>query len=204
MGTLIHDAALLRGVSPMNAKMPELRRSLEAAGFSDVVTVLASGNVVFAAPKKKPDVLAREVEAAMERGMGRSFPVIIRTIDELRAIIDSDPYAAFRLPPGSKRVVTFLRKPPPGKVTLPDEIEGARILCVKGGEAFSVYRPGPRGAVFMTVIEKTFGKEVTTRTWDTVQKIIRAASTPAEPPKRSTSAPGRGAAAKASRLSRAR
>jgi hypothetical protein len=27
----------------------------------------------------------------------------------------------------------------------------------------------------MTLIEKTFGKEVTTRTWDTVAKIVRAA-----------------------------
>jgi uncharacterized protein (DUF1697 family) len=40
-------AAFLRAVSPMNAKMPELRRAFEAAGFSDVKTVLSSGNVVW-------------------------------------------------------------------------------------------------------------------------------------------------------------
>ena len=39
--------ALLRGVSPMNCKMPELQRSLEAAGFTDVKTLLSSGNVAF-------------------------------------------------------------------------------------------------------------------------------------------------------------
>jgi hypothetical protein len=42
---------------------------------------------------------------------------------------------------------------------------------VKGREVFTAYVPGPRGAVFMTLIEKTFGEEVTTRTWDTVSKI---------------------------------
>jgi uncharacterized protein (DUF1697 family) len=42
-------AAFLRGVSPMNAKMPELRAAFEAAGFEDVRTLLSSGNVVFGA-----------------------------------------------------------------------------------------------------------------------------------------------------------
>lgn len=39
--------AYLRGVSPMNAKMAELIRSFEGEGFSDVKTMLSSGNVVF-------------------------------------------------------------------------------------------------------------------------------------------------------------
>ena len=36
-------AAFLRGVSPMNAKMPELKKAFEAAGFTDVRTVRAGG-----------------------------------------------------------------------------------------------------------------------------------------------------------------
>ena len=39
--------AFLRGVSPMNCKMPELKRSFEDAGFSNVRTLLSSGNVAF-------------------------------------------------------------------------------------------------------------------------------------------------------------
>ena len=42
-------AAFLRGVTPMNAAMPELKRAFEDAGFTDVVTVLSSGTVVFTA-----------------------------------------------------------------------------------------------------------------------------------------------------------
>ena len=48
------------------------------------------------------------------------------------------------------------------------------ILLVRGSEVLSAYVPGPRGPVFMTLIERSFGKAVTTRTWDTVQKIARA------------------------------
>ena len=45
---------------------------------------------------------------------------------------------------------------------------------MKGREVFSAYLPTPKGPVFMTLIERTFGKEVTTRTWDTVAKVARA------------------------------
>jgi hypothetical protein len=41
---------------------------------------------------------------------------------------------------------------------------------MNGREVFTAYVPSPRGPVFMTLIEKTFGRNVTTRTWDTVRK----------------------------------
>jgi hypothetical protein len=54
------------------------------------------------------------------------------------------------------------------------ELHGARLLALNGRELFSAYLPSPRGAVFMTLIERTYGKQVTTRTWDTVMKVARA------------------------------
>ena len=39
-------AAFLRGVMPTNCKMPQLKAAFEAAGFTDVKTLLGSGNVV--------------------------------------------------------------------------------------------------------------------------------------------------------------
>ena len=167
-------AAFLRGVSPMNCKMVELKRCLEEAGFAEVKTVLASGNVVFAAPATSDATLATKVEAAIEEGLGRSFPVIVRAIDALSTLLASDPYAALRVAPSAKRVVTFLKDPPKAKVSLPIEMDGASILCLKGNEAFTAYLPSPKGPVFMTLIEKTFGKNVTTRTWDTVKKVVAA------------------------------
>jgi uncharacterized protein (DUF1697 family) len=166
-------AAFLRGVSPMNAKMPELKRCFEAAGFTDVKTVLSSGNVVFSARASSEASLERKVEAAMKKRLGRAFLTIVRPVDALRAILASDPYAAFRLSAKAKRVVTFLRDTPRAKLELPIELDGARILRLEGNEVFSAYVPGPRGPVFMTLIEKTFGKEQTTRTWDTVAKVAR-------------------------------
>ena len=166
-------AALLRGVMPTNAKMPELKKAFELAGFTDVVTVLGSGNVVFNAPATKEATLEKKAEAAMQKHLGRSFSTIVRSIETLEKMLASDPYGKVKLKPGSKRVVTFFRVPAAAKLKLPDEIDGARICAIKGTEAFSAYVPGATSPVFMVLIEKTFGKDVTTRTWETVEKIVR-------------------------------
>jgi uncharacterized protein (DUF1697 family) len=166
-------AAFLRGVMPTNVKMPDLKNAFEAAGFSDVRTLLSSGNVVFGATSASEAALQRKAEAAITKKLGRTFLTIVRPIDTLREMLASDPYAAFRLPASAKRIVTFLRERPASKITLPAEVDGARILAVSGSHVFSAYLPTPKGPVFMTLIEKTFGSELTTRTWDTVAKVAR-------------------------------
>jgi uncharacterized protein (DUF1697 family) len=169
-------AAFLRGVSPMNAKMPEIKKVFEAAGFEDVRTILSSGNVVFGAAVSPIATLEREAEAAMKKRLDTAFVTFIRPIKMLRRLLASEPYEAIGIDPNAKRVVTFLRRrTAKTKLTLPIEVDGARILLVTGTEVFSAYVPSPRGAVFMRVIEKTFGKDVTTRTWDTVARVAKGA-----------------------------
>ena len=165
-------AAFLRGVMPTNAKMPELKKAFESAGFTDVKTILSSGNVVFSARDASETSLQRKAEAAMMQRFGDAFLTIVRPLDALRELLASDPYRAFRLEPDAKRIVTFLRAKPASTLALPIGLGGARILSIKGREVFSAYLPNPKGPVFMVLIEKTFGKEVTTRTWGTITKVV--------------------------------
>jgi uncharacterized protein (DUF1697 family) len=157
----------------MNAKMPALKRCLEAAGLSDVVTVLSSGNVVFDARSTPTPALEKKLEAAIEAGMGRPFLTMVRSIEHLTALLESEPYRGFRSASGQKRVITFLKRAPKPAPKLPVELDGARLLCLKGSEAYSAYVPSANGPAFMTLIERTLGKDVTTRTWDTVAKITK-------------------------------
>src|SRR5262245_36443679 len=120
--------AFLRGVSPMNAKMPVLKRCFEAAGFSDVRTLLSSGNVVFDARSSPAAALERRAEKAMQAEMGRTFDTIVRSAAYLQAFIEPDPFAEFHLPSKAKRVVTFLRHAAEPKLSLPIERDGASIL----------------------------------------------------------------------------
>jgi len=85
-------AAFLRGVSPMNLKMPALKTALESAGFGDVKTLLSSGNVVFRARRAAAAAIERKVEAAIEQHVGKKFGAIVRSVEELQLLIEADPY----------------------------------------------------------------------------------------------------------------
>jgi uncharacterized protein (DUF1697 family) len=158
----------------MNAKMPELKSCFEAEGFTEVRTLLSSGNVVFNARSSSSAALERRAETAMQVQIGRSFDTIVRSAKFLQEFVESDPFAEFDLEPTAKRVVTFLRTTAKAQIKLPIGRDGASILKFTGSEVLSAYVPGPKGPVFMGLIERTFGKEVTTRTLETVQKCAWA------------------------------
>jgi uncharacterized protein (DUF1697 family) len=166
--------AFLRGVSPMNCKMPELKRCFEAAGFVDVKTLLSSGNVAFSARPDVVPMLEQAAEAAMEKHLGKVFKTIVRPSSFLQSLVEQAPFAQFGLPPNAKPVVTFLLKPYEGTLTLPIEQAQAAILKLERTEVFSAYVPNEKGPAFMVLLEKTFGKEITTRTLETVRKCAAA------------------------------
>jgi uncharacterized protein (DUF1697 family) len=154
----------------MLVKNVDLVRAFEAAGFGSVRTVLSSGNVIFDGSLSSAE---KRIEAAMQSELGRVFAPIVRSGDELRELIAADPFARFRLPPKSKRVVSFFRNPPNPKISLPAKHENAILHAVEGRHAFTSYVPDPGNPAFMVLIERAFGREVTTRTWDTLLKVAK-------------------------------
>jgi uncharacterized protein (DUF1697 family) len=161
----------------MNLQMSALKACLEGAGFGDVKTFLSSGNATFNASAASEKALEKKLEAALKKAVGREFMTFVRSLDDLQALLAAEPFRAFGGPPGAKRVVTFLREPPARLPKLPIEFDGVRILRVIDREVFSDYVVGPRGPVFMTLLQRTFGEGITTRTWDTVRKVTGAPPT---------------------------
>jgi uncharacterized protein (DUF1697 family) len=158
----------------MNCKMLDLKRCFEAAGFTDVKTVLSSGNVAFTAQAAVVPILESAAEAQMPEHLGRVFQTIVRPSVFLQSLVATDPFAEFALPANAKRIVTFLRRPCEKQVVLPIERGHARILKLQDTEVFSAYVPNETGPVFMALLERTFGAEVTTRTLETVRKCSQA------------------------------
>jgi uncharacterized protein (DUF1697 family) len=168
-------AAFLRGVMPANCKMSALVACFERAGFAEVSTVLGSGNVVFRARPAEEAALQARIEAAMQLALGRVFGTFVRSIEHLQGLLAADPFANARLPPDAKRVVTFLRRAPERGAPLPPARDGARIVGHRNREAFSAYVPSPKGPVFMKLLAETFGDDVTTRTWETLERVVAKA-----------------------------
>ena len=110
----------------------------------------------------------------MDAILGRRFYTIVRSVSELQDVLASDPYTAHGIPRDAKRVVSFFREQPVPKVALPMAENLASVFLVRGREAYTAYRPNDKGPVFMKLIERAFGKGVTTRTLETVAKCAVA------------------------------
>ena len=74
--------ALLRAVNVGGTgavKMAELRAMAEAMGFTEVQTLLQSGNLVFRAPSDKASALEGLIKAELARRFGLTTTVIVRS-----------------------------------------------------------------------------------------------------------------------------
>lgn len=85
-------AAFLRGVNlgKRTVKSAELKAAFEALGFTDLKTLLASGNVLFDARASKG--LKEKIEAGLKEQFGFDVPIVLRTLDELRAMVAANPF----------------------------------------------------------------------------------------------------------------
>ncbi len=89
--------ALLRGINVGGSKvikMADLRAILTAGGCADVETYIQSGNAVFAHASRSPAKLAADLEQRIAKATGFTVPVVLRTADELAAVIAANPFAA--------------------------------------------------------------------------------------------------------------
>ncbi len=170
-------AAFLRGINVGgNKKVPmvELKKVLEKIGIKNVKTLLASGNVVFEADSNKIDELQATISTAIEKAFKFPVPVLLRTFDEIKKIIALDPFNNITVTPQTRLYVTFLTEKVKDKASSnkvsPDK--SFTILSKRKSEVFSVLDLSITGTPeAMSALEKEFGKEVTTRNWNTILKL---------------------------------
>lgn len=87
--------SLLRGInlgSHNKVPMPALREALVEAGFRDVRTHLQSGNVVTTSRHRTPDRVAALVRGVVESRFGIDVPVVVRSPEQLRAVLEWNPF----------------------------------------------------------------------------------------------------------------
>ncbi len=176
--------AFLRGINVgghHKIPMPDLKAAFESMGFRNVRTVLASGNVVFEPTGKK----AEDLEGTIARGLAGAFgfpvPVLLRSVREIADLVAADPFKGLAPGADAKLYVTFLPRDRPGasRAKLPAPPKGARIVSVRPGEICSAVAlsRGVGTPELMAFLEKSLGRDVTTRNWQTVTKL---ATGPAE------------------------
>jgi uncharacterized protein (DUF1697 family) len=175
---------LLRGINVGGNKMiamADLRELMTALAFSNVKTLLQSGNVVFRGAPKAPATLESQLEAALEKRLGLTVDFHVRTADEWGAIVKANPFpAAAKNDPGHLLVTCFRTPLDPAKVkALQAAITGPEVLQSDGRHLYMVFPDGMGNSRAAAILERTLGARGTARNWNTVQKLTALCGPPA-------------------------
>jgi uncharacterized protein (DUF1697 family) len=170
--------ALLRGINLGRARqvdMPRLREVIAARGHEAVRTHLRSGNVVLDSPMSEPDLTA-DLVAAITAEFGFDVPVVVRTGDDLAAIVAGDPFATVATDP-ARYLVTFMAEPPdPAAVDALPRADGGEYL-VRGRELYLWLPNGIQNTPLASwKWDRLLGRPGTSRNWNTVVRLAELAA----------------------------
>ena len=169
--------ALLRGINlgKRRIKMADLRKDFEAWGFSEVQTLLASGNVIFESEERDGAKVQAMIEAGFKETYGWTVPTCVRRAEEIVELVENDPFAGIEDAEHIQKYVTFLNAPAESDLEIPYvSLEGDyRILELQPGYLASVLDRSQGSGTLdaMEVLGQKFGEGITTRNWNTVLKI---------------------------------
>lgn len=170
--------AFLRGINSgknPSTKMGDLKKAFESLGFENVKTILATGNVIFDSPATNPNQLANQIQSKLTPLIGFASATTIREFEELKKFVASNPFASITETPKTRLQVTFLKGPVRTKMTFPSFGVGYTILGIFQNTLCSVVDLTQATTPdLMKILDKEFGKEITTRTWQTILKIVAA------------------------------
>lgn len=169
--------ALLRGVNVGRAKriaMADLRKLIADLGYTDVRSVLNSGNVVFSGPVKPQADLAAAIEETLVLKLGVAARVLVLDGEELASIVAANPL--LDRAPDHARLITFILSDP-ATTTL----QGIETLCGQdwhpgavalGERAVYVWCPdGILDSAAASALGKQLGDATTSRNWSTLLKL---------------------------------
>jgi len=177
---MVKYAAFLRGINVGGKKlvpMQKLKTAFDAMQFKNVHTLLASGNVLFEAPPIDAIALEHKIEQKLKETFGQDIGVLIRTIEEIEHLSNSQPFKGIDVTPETRLYITFFSEKPKGSLKIPfaSPDKSYKILHVSGREVCSVLvlSSNSRTVDLMKVLEKEFGSKVTTRNWNTIVRLLK-------------------------------
>lgn len=170
--------AFLRGINVGGKmiKMDALRKVFESLGYTNVSTLLASGNVIFESKGSNEKKLKSEIETAIKKAFAMDVYIIIRNTKEMAALVKSDPFKGVKMKRQTRLYITFLSQPPASELKTPYKSMGGEYLIreITDSHVVSVLGPKVGSPDVMDFLGKEFGKEITTRNWNTIIKIHKA------------------------------
>jgi len=171
--------ALLRGINVGGRnliRMADLKACFEKHGHEDVVTYIASGNVLFTSGGARRAALERDLEAMLAKRFGYEASVVLRTDKQIGAIVEGAPDGFGSRPDSYRYDVIFLKEPLKAAAAM-------KVVPTKDG--VDEVRAGPGALYFSRLIERASESRlsklvslpiyasVTIRNWNTTTELDR-------------------------------
>jgi uncharacterized protein (DUF1697 family) len=169
--------ALLRGIAPSNPNQrnENLRKVTESLGLANVHTVISSGNIVFETDRADAVAIESEMEAAWADQLGFESTTILRSREELETLVESRPFGEREHGPKTYLLTTFAKSGFVYEWEFPFQPDGKDYWVVAGTdrEIFTITDTvNSNTPDVMTWVEAELGRDVTSRTWLTVLRIL--------------------------------
>lgn len=167
--------AFLRGINVGgNKKVPmaELKSLCEKNKLQNVITLLNTGNVIF-----DGSISSFDFEKILKTHFGFDVPVIIIKHKKIAELVKSNPFQSVVITAKTRLCVTFCPNQCDSKIDFPyiSSDKSFQIIGVRENMVFSVLDLNKKKTTdAMKVLEKKFGKNITTRNYNTVEKIAKA------------------------------
>ena len=169
--------AFLRGINVgghHKVPMADLKKALEKLGFDNIITILNSGNIIFDAKADKEETIEKVISEHLENFFEFPIPTIVRRSDEIMEMFLNDPFKGIEVTKDIRLYISLLKDDMDADLKLPwtSEDGSFKILEKNGKNILSVLDLSVSGTPkAMGVVERYYGKGVTTRNWKTIERI---------------------------------
>ncbi len=171
--------ALLRGVNVTGAnkiKMEDLRALCTKLKLESPQTLIQSGNIVFRSSESSEPALSKKLADAIEKQFGFRPEVMLRSADELRAIVAASPFHDRKDVPPNKLLVHFFHGAPAAELkSRLTAAEAKEELHFLGRELYIYFPDGIGRSEFRPILDRVLKKTATARNWNTVTKLLQMA-----------------------------
>lgn len=169
--------ALLRAINLAGYQavaMSDLRQFVSDLGFSDVQTLLQSGNVIFRCEGRSPSALERLLATEANANLKLHTDFFVRAAKDWQKIIDENPFPREANQDPGHLVVMFLKDKPSGNSldAVRASMKGPEILELEGKQAYIFYPNGiGRSRLTNSFLESKLKTRCTGRNWRTILRI---------------------------------
>jgi len=169
--------ALIRGINVGGnsmIKMADLKKAFEKSGFTNVITYINSGNVIFESDEKNIGKITSKLEADLSQTFYFDVHLVINSMDQLEKVVANVPDLWNKIS-DLRYYIAFIKEPLTPSQVIPEiepKVDVDSVDIGPGVVYLSTKLSGLMKSGFTKLIAKKIYKNITMRNFTTVRKIL--------------------------------